>query len=88
MSCIVYAKSIGVDRVCACEEQLNCFVFSLLAGGEETLRGLIMYMYMYMQLYLCHFLPLMHPDLAQHCIAVVPQFTDTCLFPTSSLHVY
>ena len=31
-----------------------------------------MYMYMYMQLYLCHFLPLMHPDLAQYCIAVVP----------------
>ena len=74
--------------MCACEEQLNCFVFSLLAGGEETLRGLTMYMYMYMQLYLCHFLPLMHPDLAQYCIAVVPQFTDTGLFPTSCLHVY
>ena len=35
VSCIVYAKSIRVRRVCSCVEQLSCFVFFLLVGGRE-----------------------------------------------------
>ena len=34
VSCIVYVKSIRVRRVRSCVEQLSCFVFFLLVGGE------------------------------------------------------